>query len=285
MKITRAVVTAASPRQRSLPLQLLVDRDGVQKSVLDIILSEARDAGIEECAVVVCPGDEEVYRKAARAHAERLTLIPQPEPRGYGHAIYQAAEFTGDEPFLHIIGDHVYVSDSDRRCARQIVEQAAANDCAVSGVQATRENLLPLFGAVGGRRVRGSQDLFETEQVMEKPTPTQAEQALIVPGLRAGHYLTFFGMHVLTPAVMELLGRECANPDARSVGLSPALNELAKRERYLAHEACGRRYPLDTKYGLLTAQLALGLSGADREEVLASVCELLAQRKQVSANG
>jgi UTP--glucose-1-phosphate uridylyltransferase len=150
-------------------------------------------------------------------------------------------------------------------------------------VQATRENLLPLFGAVGGRRVRGSQDLFEIEQVMEKPTPTQAEQALIVPGLRAGHYLTFFGMHVLTPAVMELLGREVAT-DSRSIGLSSALNELARRERYLAYEACGRRYPLDTKYGLLTAQLALGLSGGDRDEVLASVCELLAQRRQVAAD-
>ena len=169
MKITRAVVTAASPRQRSLPLQLLVDRDGVQKPVLDIILSEAVDAGIELCAVVVCPGDEDVYRKAAGTHVDRLTLIPQPEPRGYGHAIYQAAKFTGEQPFLHIIGDHVYVSDSDRCCARQIVEQAVANDCAVSGVQATRENLLPLFGAVGGRRVRGSQDLFEIEQVMGTP--------------------------------------------------------------------------------------------------------------------
>ena len=76
----------------------------------------------------------------------------------------------------------------------------------MSAVQATRESLLPYYGTVGGRRVPGRQDLYEIEDVIEKPTPTEAEQRLIVPGLRAGHYLCFFGMHVLTPAVMEILG-------------------------------------------------------------------------------
>ena len=74
-------------------------------------------------------------------------------------------------------------------------------------MQATRESLLPYFGAVGGRRLPGGQDLYRVETVIEKPTPTEAEQHLVVPGLRAGHYLCFFGMHVLTPAVMEILGR------------------------------------------------------------------------------
>jgi len=34
--------------------------------------------------------------------------------------------------------------------------------------------------------------------VIEKPTPTVAEQQLLV-GLGAGYYLCFFGMHVLPP--------------------------------------------------------------------------------------
>ena len=52
----------------------------------------------------------------------------------------------------------------------------------------------------------GSQDLYRIDTVIEKPTPTEAEQRLVVPGLRAGHYLCFFGMHVLTPTVMDFLG-------------------------------------------------------------------------------
>jgi UTP--glucose-1-phosphate uridylyltransferase len=55
-----------------------------------------------------------------------------------------------------------------------------------------------------------AKDFFEIAEVVEKPTPTEAEQRLIVPGLRAGHYLCFFGMHVLTPLVMELLAEDVA---------------------------------------------------------------------------
>ena len=108
----------------------------------------------------------------------------------------------------------------------------------------------------------------------------ETEQALAVPGLRAGHYLCFFGMHVLAPTVMEILERHvAAGRDGGPILLSPVLDELARREQYLALEARGRRYPVDVRYGLLYAQLAMALSGRDREEVLAGVCELLAQRE------
>lgn len=283
MKITRAVITAAGRNQRALPLQTLVDRDGATKSVLGVIVEEALRAGVENICVVVSPGDEQAYQTAAGEHAASLHFVPQTEPRGYGHAISCAREFVGDAPFLHMVGDHVYVSSGEQGCARQLIAMAEAQACAVSGVQPTRENLLPYFGAVGGRRVPGTPHLYEIERVTEKPTPTEAEQTLLVPGLRAGHYLCFFGMHVLTPMVMQILHEAAKNEGSGNIGLSPALAELARRERYLALEAQGRRYPLDTRYGLLTAQLAIALSGKDREEVLSSVCELLAQRELSAA--
>jgi len=87
------------------------------------------------------------------------------------------------------------------------VELAEAEACSVSAVQATRESLLPQFGAVGGQPVAGREDLYRIDTVIEKPTPTEAEQRLIVPGLRSGHYFCFFGLHALTPAVMDILGR------------------------------------------------------------------------------
>ncbi|MBV9926076.1 MAG: UTP--glucose-1-phosphate uridylyltransferase [Acidobacteria bacterium] len=284
MKVRRAVITAAARNQRAIPLQMMFDRDGRQKPVINIIVEETLSAGVEDIGIVVCPEDEAAYKEAAGEHAGRLSFFHQCEPLGYGHAVYCAREFTGDEPFLHLISDHVYVSSGDAGCARQLVEVAEGRSCSVSGVQATRENLLPYFGAVGGRRVPGTKDLYQIEQVVEKPTPTEAEQTLAVPGLRAGHYLCFFGMHVLSPTVMEILGRHVeAGKGERPVLLSPVLDELARREQYLALEAKGRRYPVDVRYGLLYAQLAMALSGRDREEVLAGVCELLAQRELAGA--
>ena len=282
MKIRKAVITAAGPKQDRLPLQRFVDLDGVDKTALQIILEEVVDAGVEEICVVVRAGNERAYTEAAGDYARSLVFVDQPAPRGYGDALWRAAAFVGDQSFIHLVSDHLYISRSDRRCARQLLEVAESEHCSVSAVQATRESMLQYYGAIGGARVDGRADLYQVEQVLEKPTPTVAEQDLVVPGLRAGHYLCLFGMHVLTPLVMELLEEDIrqrsSSPDAGPVMLSPALAKLAKRERYLALELDGVRYNIGIKYGLLIAQLALALNGNDREEILARLVDLLAAR-------
>jgi len=282
VKISKAVITAAGRDQRNLPLQALVDHDGASKPVLRISLEEVLNAGIGEICVVVCPEDRDAFSRAAAGLEATLHFIEQADPRGYGHALLCAREFVGGDPFLHLVSDHLFIGRGPKSCARQVVEAAEAAACAVSAVQATRESKLPYYGAVGGRRVAGSRNLYEIENVLEKPTPTQAEQHLVVPGLRAGHYLCFFGIHVLTPAIMEMLAGELAAASGRPVSLSPSLAELARRERYLALELAGRRYNIGMRYGLFAAQLALALEGGEREEVLAQVVELLAQREIAS---
>lgn len=279
MDIKKAVITAAARSQRQLPLQTLVDRDGTTKSALRIILEECREAGIEDICVVVCPGDQSAYAAAAGDLGARLHFVEQTEPLGYGHAVHSARDFTSGQPFLLLVGDHLYLSATELRCAHQLVQVAAAEHCAVSAVQATHESKLPFYGAVGGHLEPGRQRLYLVEEVREKPTPTEAEQSLIVPGLRTGHYLCFFGLHVLTPLAMELLGQNIARASAKAdFQLSTALAQLARRERYLASELQGRRYDIGAHYGLLNAQLALALHGSDRDEVLTNLVELLAQR-------
>ncbi len=279
MNIDTAVITAAGPGQRDIPLQTLVDRDGESRSALAILLREVRDTGIRRIGLVLRPGDESAYAEAAGDCAELLTFLPQTEARGYGDALWRARDFCAGKPFLHLVSDHLCLSSTEVACARQLVEVAKAESCAVSAVQATRETNLHLYGAVGGTRVAGRERLYRVEGVREKPTPTQAEQELIVPGLRAGHYLCFFGMHVLTPGVMEaleeLLGRAAAG---ERVQLSAALDLLAAREKYLAHEIRGVRHNLGVRYGLFYAQLALALRGVGREEVLPEMVGLLAAR-------
>ncbi|MCC6454603.1 MAG: UTP--glucose-1-phosphate uridylyltransferase [Caldilineaceae bacterium] len=281
MKITKALITAAGRRQRTLPLQTLIDRDGVERSVLHILLNEVVQAGVESIGVVVWPGDERAYAAVAGDHVGRLHFVPQSEPLGYGHALYAARDFIGDAPFLHLVGDHLYVQRDSQSCVQPVMEVAQTAECTVSAVQATRESLLPYYGVIGGRRIQGHSDLYRVDTVMEKPTPTVAEQNLLIPGLRSGHYLCFFGMHVLTPTVMEILGRQLAEaqPDSMAkVTLSSALAELSGREQYLALEQQNSRYDLGVRYGLLSAQVALALNGQDRDEVLARLLELLAQR-------
>ena len=150
-------------------------------------------------------------------------------------------------------------------------------------MQATHESKLPRFGVVGGQRVHGRQGIYEVGEVVEKPTPTEAEQRLVVPGLRAGRYLCFFGMHVLMPTVFGILEQVMGEEPDGSIDLSGSLARLAAKERYLAFEVDGRRYDIGSRFGLLEAQLALALAGGDREEVLAMLIDLLAQMR--SSNG
>lgn len=290
MKISKAVITAAGRRQRTLPLQTLIDRDGIEKSVLTILIEEIVRAGINEIGIVVRPGDERAYADVAGDYAAaigaRLHFVPQTEPLGYGHAIYCARPFVGQEAFLHLVGDHLYVNRGETACAQHLVEIATQEACTVSAVQATRESLLPYYGAIGGRRLSGRDDLYRVETVIEKPTPTAAEQHLIVSGLRAGYYLCFFGMHVLTPTIFDILEEQIGalqqqpeQSDVTGLTLAAALAVLAGREQYLALEKHDSRYDVGVKYGLLTAQLALALNGRDRDEVLAKLLALLAQRE------
>ncbi len=311
MQVTRAIITAAGRGARQYPacdtvqkaMLPLVDRDGLTKPLLQIIAEEALESGIEELCVVCAPGDEPHYRRQLGMSAEalregfrgvpwaieqarrlgelneRLHFVEQHEPDGYGHAVWCARHFVADRPFLLLLGDHLYVSRADRRCARQLLDLATEEDCAVSAVQATREHLIRQYGTVAGKRLPGRANAYQVEDVVEKPDPTLAELRLQVPGLRAGHYLCFFGMHVLTAGLMALL-EEAVTDGRRETGqiqLTPSLLALADRERYLALETLGTRHNLGVKFGYVDAQIALALAGHDREQILALVLESVAR--------
>lgn len=317
MEITKAVITAAGRGARQYPasdtvqkaMLPLVDRDGLTKPVLQIIAEEALESGIEEICVVVAPGDEEYYRRHFEAYAanlrsafegvewagqqvkrleeleRRLRFAVQATPEGYGHAVWCAREFVRASPFLLLLGDHLYISRSESRCARQLIELASAEECPVSAVQATREHLIHQYGTLSGKRLHDRPEVWAIEEIIEKPTPTLAELRLQVPGLRAGHYLCFFGMHVLTPAIFELLD-DLVTRDAREAGqiqLTTALNALARREKYLALETRGTRHNLGVKFGVVEAQVALALGGVDRERMLSMLLESVAKIEQPAA--
>lgn len=278
MNIRKALITAANPSQRQIPLQSLVGPEGEARSALRLILEEAAGAGIEEFCVVVCPGDEAAYSEACGPLGSRVRFAVQGEARGYGHAVLCGREFCGDEPFLHLVGDHLSVSAGKTSCARQLIDIAVAESAPVSAVQPTRENLLTSFGAVGGKLVGRDLPLYQIEKVLEKPTPTVAEQELLVPGMRSGFFLCFFGMHVLDADIFKILEAQLAAAPGKSLSLSPALQALAEQKRYLAFSVSGQRYDIGSSYGLLFAQMAIALAGRDRDAVLTQLVELLALR-------
>lgn len=276
MQVLKAVITAAAPNQNTLPLQRLVDRNGQEKTALQLIVEETLSAGVEEIGVVIQPGDEANYRAAAGSSIGAIRFLHQPKPLGYADALLQAESFCGDDPFLHLVGDHLYLSAASTSCASQLVAIAKQHECPVSAVQSTREHRLPYFGIVGGSSVPRHDGLYEIRTVVEKPTPTLAEQELITPGLRSGRYLGYFGMHVLTPMAWSCMHDIMKDPSLERPTLSDAADKFPQRGKYLAFQIKGKRFNIGFQYGVLIAQLAIGLSGRDRDFLLTELVELLA---------
>ena len=279
MDVRKAVITAAGRDQRALPLQTLVDRDGVEKKALEIILEEAVLAGAEEVASSSPRGTSRVSRgrRGARLaapvrRAARAAGVRPRRPDRPGVHRRAAVPAPGRRPPVPVPRTGPGGPAGGRR-------RPGRGVCRLGRPADPRSDAALLRG---GRRPAGRPSgptCTRSRRCWRSRPPARPSRCLLVPGLRAGFYLCFFGVHVLTPAVMDLLAAraEAARP-GEPVALSPVLAELARRERYLALEVDGQRYNIGVKYGLLTAQLALALDGVDREKILAQIVDLLAQR-------
>lgn len=272
----KAVITAANPLHRNLPVQSLSDPQGEPVPLLALHLRDLQGAGIREVAVIHHPDDGELYRTAAGRMAQQLSLIPQDEPRGFGDAVWRARDFVGEEPFVLLVCDHLFLSHDDTaNCIAQVVAAYEQVKGPVSAVQPTHESQVTRFGVVAGEPVAHVSGLYRVKEVREKPTPTEAELHLRVPGNRVGYYLGFFGIHVLEASIFEAL--EPLYGSGGSIGLSPALDTVARRGQLHAALINGRRFDLEAEYGLLQAQLAMALAGPNREMVLAELVRTLAE--------
>ena len=311
-KVRKAVITAAGRGTRQYPASTavqkemfpLVDRDGLTKPVIQIIGEEAIESGIEQICIITQPGEEQQYRDYFRrmnevesrgfrgkdwailaseklgAFGERLSFAEQKSAEGFGHAVYQAKQFVGDEPFLLLLGDHVYISDTKDRCALQLIrvyEQYMLD--AVTGVQPTVERLLHLFGTIRGNPLDAARGIYKAELIIEKPSIEQARAELVTPMLPAGNYLAHFGMHVFSPQIFDSLEYLIKN-DLREKGeiqLTAAQEHLRQNcQKYWCVVTQGQRYDTGIPYGLMETQLALALNGIHRVEMCEAIARILA---------
>lgn len=275
----KAIITSAGVYHRHLPVQTLTGREGYPVTTLFSQIQELVEAGIQEIGMVVSQGTESLYREAAGEHVDKLSFIVQRERLGYGHAVSLTRDFVGNDDFILMVGDHIFVSqDPNKNCVTQVIEPYLQENCPVSAVQSTHESQIGFFGTIGGEFFDANRSLYRVNQVIEKPTPTEAEEHLWMPGMRSGYYLCFFGIHLLTPRIFDYLN-PIENTD-KFIGFSEALQAYGREGQYLAVELKGKRYDLENRHGLLFAQLALALDSKHREEVLTGLIELLATTKR-----
>ncbi len=290
-RIRKGVITAAGRGTRQYPasqtvqkeLFPLVDVDGYAKPTVQLLVEELLASGIEEVCIVANPVNVEPMRRhfqglsapappgkewmtplsdALADMARRLTFVVQEMQEGYGHAVYQAREWVGDEPFLLTLGDHIYFSTTGDRCARQVMTAYEAHQAPMTSISRVHEAQLYRYGTLAGTLLPDTHPpAYELRALVEKPTVEYARAHLQTPGLPGGQYLVHFGTHAFPPVIFDCL-EHLITHDQRVKGeiqLTSAQELLLERGRYLACEVAGVRYDMGIPEGLIETQIALAL--------------------------
>jgi UTP-glucose-1-phosphate uridylyltransferase/mevalonate kinase len=275
-KVRKAVIPAAGFGTRLFPaskatkkeLFPIVDRDGIAKPVILLLVEEALSAGMEEVILIVQENDLEDFRsffevqvtienynklpRHFQGYAQRIleigrrvSFVIQGAQEGFGHAVYCARQAVGNEPFLLMLGDHLYRSNVELSCAQQLLAAFDQHGMSTLGLRRTPESQLANFGTAAGVWLE-ERRLLNINEFAEKPTVDYARNNLHVPGLPEDEYLTVFGQYIIKPMLFDYL-EEHINNNVRERGefqLTSALDRLRKEEGFLGLIIDGQRYDI-----------------------------------------
>ena len=240
-QIRKAVIPAAGfgtrmyPATKVLKKELfpIIDKDGRAKPIILAIVEEAISAGIEEVAIVVqqsdrnlfhdlfksppqpelwqkLSADNQEYSKYLQTIGDRITILTQTEQEGFGHAVFCTKDWVDNEPFLLLLGDHIYTSDIDISCAKQMVDIYQQTGTSVIGITVMNADIIHKAGCVSGTW-QTEKSILEIEKIYEKPTLEYARKHLKVPGMADYEFLGVFGMYILESEIFDLLGADIHN--------------------------------------------------------------------------
>ncbi|MBW4619519.1 MAG: UTP--glucose-1-phosphate uridylyltransferase [Cyanosarcina radialis HA8281-LM2] len=270
--VRKAVIPAAGfgtrlfPATKAVKKELfpIVDRHGRAKPVIMAIAEELISAGIEEIGIVVQPGDRslfadffhappksELFDKLSRENqiysqyiqdlGNKITILTQDRQEGYGHAVFCAKSWVGDEPFLLSLGDHVYLSATEISCARQILDVYDRVNQSVVGLTTMPAEIIHKAGCVAGIWQEFN-SIISIAQLTEKPDIAYAQTHLRVEGMAENIFLCVFGLYVLTPKIFDYLAANI-NSNIREKGefqLTSSLDRLRQAEGMTGYLIQGR---------------------------------------------
>ncbi len=252
----------------------VIDKDGIAKPALLVLLQELDRANIEEIGLIINPEDRDDFDKlfkrdlsigqyrnmpqklsdmdvAIQRIGQKITYIYQTEQLGFGHAVYQARDFAGNEPVLMLLGDHIYSTDNTKSCCEQMLE--AYEKCGqllVSLDEIPVERCMH-YGTDTGKFIDEQERMMQAADIAEKPTPEYVKEYLAVGDKKGDErFYCVFGQYVLTPKVFELLGRNIEEGGKTGKNrkdeyeLTCVLREICQTEGMYAYRIDGRRFDI-----------------------------------------
>ena len=276
MQIRKAVIPTSGLGTRFLPVTMSVPKELlpiVDRPLLQYVIEEAADAGVEEVIIVTSPGKEsisdyfqphpaleqrlagsgenELLAKVAEVgNLAKVSFVLQHEALGLGHAVLMAKDAVGDEPFVVILPDDIIVHSPG--AISQMVQVSEDMNAGVIAVEVVPWEVVHNYGVVDAAPVANR--VHKIQGLVEKP-----------PREEAPSNLTIVGRYILPPQIFDCL--EKTQPGAKGeIQLTDGLLTLLQDHELFAFEFLGNRYDGGTPMGLLRASLAFALDREDTSE-------------------
>ena len=280
MRIRKAIIPAAGfgtrvlPATKNMPKEMfpIVDKPTIQyiveeavaSGITDILIITNRGKNLMEDHFDYSPELEAALAKSGKddmlaqvrdiANLADITCIRQKEMKGLGHAVLKAKSFVGDEPFAVMFGDGVIDCD-ETPAIKQLIDAYGEYGNGVLGVTKVAESEIHKYGSLKVEPIRDN--LFKCTDMVEKPQRPEDVLSLYSITDRV----------VLPPEIFDIL--ENTAPGAGGeIQLTDAMKVIAQRDGMTAVEMKGKRFDIGNKFGILEANIEIGLKHPETKEQL-----------------
>lgn len=276
-RVRKAVFPAAGLGTRFLPATKAQPKEMlplVDKPIIQYGVEEAMVAGCDQIIIVTGRGKQaiedhfDVSYELERMLEERkktdllaivrhisdmmhVAYIRQKEALGLGHAVLQARELVGNEPFAVLLADDVI--DADPPVLKQMMNVFEQTQCSVIATQIVEGKAISAYGVMDVQPADGRFHgrLYEIKNMVEKPKPEDAPSNLAI-----------IGRYLLTPRIFDVLEQTPAGSGGE-LQLTDGMRLLLKEEKIYAYVYEGRRHDTGDKLGFLKATVEYALKRED----------------------
>ena len=260
---TRLYPASKAVKKDFLPV---LDKDGLFKPVLMVLLEQLMQSGIEEVCLIIGEGERPLYEaffapmadenydklsQDKQAYENRLVEIGkkihyvyQKERKGFGHAVYQSREFASGEPVLLLLGDMIYDSFIGETCSSQLIKCYEAYGLPVVSMHEVPKEQVVHYGIMHGVWEHTDEKDMRLDCIVEKPTVDYAQENLAVKTKEGSRYFAVFGQYILTEDVYKVLEDNIRNNKLSrgEIQLTDALEQVRAESGMMGCRIKGRSY-------------------------------------------
>lgn len=294
MKVRKAIIPAAGMGTRVLPASKAVPKEMlniVDKPAIQYIVEEAFASGIEEVLIITNRNkgaiedhfDHSFELEAKLSESEgkqsilddvlacsnfgNIYFLRQKETKGLGHAVLCAKNFIGNEPFAVLYGDDVIISE--KPVTKQLCDAYEKYGKGIVGVKEVSDENITKYCSLKTEHLENN--CYNCMDMIEKPKPEEI----------MGNF-SILGRTVLPPEIFDILEKTPAGA-GNELQLTDAMKVLAQAEGMIAVDYEGKRYDMGNKFGILEANIEVGLNHPDTKDALKAYIKKIAESLNESA--